>query len=194
MLAHYSPLPPLFLPYISLLAYAPGPISRISDPQSCTQPGALIDLPQVPSYHDVSHSRATFTCAASSWANMRLKMETHVSGDVFVLHCRGRIVYGDEAAAFRERIKNILLGTNQIVVNLSGIEYIDSGGLGTLVGTLASTRNRHGEIKLVRPIQRVSDLLLRTRLQSVFKSYESDDEAVAAFRTQTQLVRPGFPV
>jgi anti-sigma B factor antagonist len=116
---------------------------------------------------------------------MALKMETHISGDVLILHCVGRLVFGDEAAAFRERIKNILFGTNQIVVNLSGIEYIDSGGIGTLVGVLASTRNRHGEIKLVRPTQRVANLLRRTRLHTVFKSYESDEEAVAAFRTQS---------
>ena len=56
--------------------------------------------------------------------------------------------FGDETAAFRERIKNILSGIRQVVVNLSGFEYIDSGGLGTLVGMLASTRNRHGEIKI----------------------------------------------
>jgi anti-anti-sigma factor len=72
---------------------------------------------------------------------MALKMETDISGDVVILYCSGRLVFGDETAAFRERIRNILLGTQQIVVNLSRIEYIDSGGLGTLVGTLASTRN-----------------------------------------------------
>ena len=60
---------------------------------------------------------------------MPLKMETDISGDVVILYCAGRLVFGDETAAFRERIKNILLGTQQIVVNLSGIEYIDSGGL-----------------------------------------------------------------
>jgi anti-sigma B factor antagonist len=115
---------------------------------------------------------------------MTLKLETHISGDVIILYCEGRLVFGDETAAFRERIKNILLGTAQIVVNLSGIEYVDSGGLGTLVGMLASTRNRQGEIKLVRPTKRVVDLLRRTRLDTVFKSYESDDEAVTAFRTE----------
>ncbi len=112
-------------------------------------------------------------------------METDISGDVVILYCAGRLVFGDETAAFRERMKNILLGTQQIVVNLSGIEYIDSGGLGTLVGMLASTRKRHGEIKLVRPNQRVTDLLQRTRLNTVFKSYESDAEAVTAFSTNT---------
>ena len=113
---------------------------------------------------------------------MPLKMETDISGDVVILHCAGRLVFGDETVAFRERIRNILLGTPLIVVNLSGMEYIDGGGLGTLVGMLASTRNRHGEIKLVHPNQRVVDLLQRTRLNTVFKSYESDDEAVRAFR------------
>jgi len=116
---------------------------------------------------------------------MPLKMETDVAEDVVILYCAGRLVFGDETAAFRERVKHILLGTRQIVINLSGIEYIDSGGLGTLVGMLASTRNRHGEIKLVRPTQRVADLLQRTRLNTVFKSYESDEAAVMAFRTNS---------
>jgi anti-sigma B factor antagonist len=115
---------------------------------------------------------------------MPLKMETDISGDVVILYCAGRLVFGDETAAFRERVKQILLGTQQIVVNLGGIEHIDSGGLGTLVGLLASTRKRnpHGEIKLVRPNQRVADLLQRTRLNTVFKSYESDGEAITAFQ------------
>ncbi len=123
---------------------------------------------------------------------MPLKMETDISGDVVILYCAGRLVFGDETAAFRERIKNILLGTQQIVVNLSGIEYIDSGGLGTLVGMLASTRNRHGEIKLVRPNKRVADLFQRTRLHTVFKSYESDDEAVTACYLRRRRRRPKF--
>jgi len=112
-------------------------------------------------------------------------MQTEISGDVVILSCVGRLVFGDETAAFRERVRNVLMGTQQIVVNLSQVEYIDSGGLGTLVGMLASTRMRQGEIKLVRPNQRVAELLQRTRLNTVFKSYETDDEAVRAFRTDS---------
>jgi anti-sigma B factor antagonist len=70
-----------------------------------------------------------------------------------------------------------------VVLNLSGIEYIDSGGLGVLVGVLASTKNLRGDIKLVSPNSLVVDLLQRTRLNRVFNSYESDSEAVAAFQT-----------
>ena len=64
---------------------------------------------------------------------MPLKMETDISDDVVILYCAGRLVFGDETAAFRERIRNILLGTRHIVINLSRIDYVDSGGLGTLV-------------------------------------------------------------
>ena len=109
-------------------------------------------------------------------------MGTHISGVVVIVHCAGRLVYGDETAAFRDRIKSIQLGTNKIIVNLEAVDYIDSGGLGTLVGVLASTRLQGGEVKLVRPTPRVVDLLRRTRLDKIFKSYDSDDEAVAAFR------------
>ncbi len=66
---------------------------------------------------------------------------------MLILHCTGRLVFGDETAAFHARVKHMLLGTNQIVINLSGMEYIDSAGLGTLVGLLASTRNRHGTVQ-----------------------------------------------
>src|SRR6476660_8848457 len=105
---------------------------------------------------------------------MTLKMETDISEDVVILYCAGRLVFGDETAAFRERVKNILSGTQQIVVNLSGIEYIDSGGLGALFGMLATTRYQHGYMKLVHPYQRVAELFQVTRLNRVFKSYESD--------------------
>jgi anti-sigma B factor antagonist len=114
---------------------------------------------------------------------MTLNMTSCISGEVVIVRCTGRLVYGDETAALRDRVKNILLGTDQIVLNLEGIEYVDSGGLGTLVGSLASTRMQHGEIKLVHPNRRVVELLRRTRLDTVFKSYGSEDEAVAAFRT-----------
>ena len=139
----------------------------------------FVDLVPAPFYHAIRRCEGILHALFRRY--MPIKMETDISGDVVILYCSGRLVFGDETAAFRERINHILLGAQQIVVNLSGIEYIDSGGLGTLVGTLASTRNRHGEIKLVRPNQRVTELLLRTRLNTVFKSYESDDEAVAAF-------------
>jgi len=115
---------------------------------------------------------------------MALRVETEVSGDVFILRCNGRIVYGDECAILRERVVNMLAGTPKIIVNLKGVDYVDSEGLGMLVGLLVSARNRSGELKLASPLKRVRDLLQRTNLDGVFSVYENNDEAVAAFRKQ----------
>jgi anti-sigma B factor antagonist len=115
---------------------------------------------------------------------MALRVQTQISGDVFIFLCDGRIVYGDEGAALRERVGNTPPGTPKIVVNLSGVDYIDSGGLGILVGLLVTARNRGGELKLVSPRKRVKDVLRRTNLDTIFGVYENNDEAVAAFHKQ----------
>ena len=67
---------------------------------------------------------------------MALRVQAQIFGDVFILRCDGRIAYGDECAVLRERVVDMLSGTPRIVVNLKGVEYIDSGGLGMLVGLL----------------------------------------------------------
>jgi anti-sigma B factor antagonist len=113
---------------------------------------------------------------------MALSVETQISGDVFILHCKGRIVFGDEGAGLRERVRNMFSGTLKIVVNLEKVDHIDSGGLGTLVGLWISAKNRGGELKLVSPNRHVDDVLRRTNLYTVFTVYGNDAEAVTAFR------------
>jgi anti-sigma B factor antagonist len=115
---------------------------------------------------------------------MVLSVETQISGDVFILHCEGRIVYGDECAVLRERVVSILTGSPKIVVNLAGVDHIDSEGVGMLVGLLVSARNRAGDLKLASPGTRVKDLLRRTSLETIFRVYANNDEAVAAFGKQ----------
>ena len=118
---------------------------------------------------------------------MALDVHTQVCGDVFILHCDGRIVFGDEGAVLREKVGNMLSGSPKIVVNLTGVNYIDSGGLGILVGLSVSARNRGGELKLVSPNKRVNDLLQRTNLDTILRVYGNDEEAVAAFRKTSSL-------
>ena len=112
---------------------------------------------------------------------MALTVETQISGDVFILSCDGRIVFGDECAVLRERIVNMLPGTPKIVLNLKEADYIDSGGLGMLVGLLVSARKRGGELELASPHERVKHLLRRTNLDTIFRVYENNDDAVTAF-------------
>ena len=115
---------------------------------------------------------------------MALRVQTQISGDVVILSCDGRLVFGDECAVLRETIVNMLPGASKIVLNLKEVDYIDSGGLGILVGLLVSARNRGGELTLVSPHERVKDVLRNTNLDRIFRVYANNDEAVAAFRKQ----------
>jgi anti-sigma B factor antagonist len=113
---------------------------------------------------------------------MTLKMETRVVDGVTVVSCHGRIVFGEEAMELRETLKRLLASTRQIILNLSGVAYIDSGGLGTLVGVYSSARAAGADIKLTGLGQRIRDVLQITKLVTVFEVYESEPEAIAAFR------------
>jgi len=115
---------------------------------------------------------------------MALRMATQIHGNVVVLRCRGRIVFGDEGAVFRERVRSELTGTSKIVIDVSSVDYVDSGGLGILVGLYIAAKNRGGDIKLVSPSQRVQCVLGETKLNGVFSMYKTVDEALAAFSRQ----------
>jgi anti-sigma B factor antagonist len=112
---------------------------------------------------------------------MTLKIETRQADGVTILSCQGRIVFGEEAAALRENLKLVLSSSRQIVLNLAGVSYIDSGGLGTLVGVYSSARATGAEIKLTGLGQRLRDVLQITKLVTVFEVYDTEQEAIATF-------------
>jgi anti-sigma B factor antagonist len=112
---------------------------------------------------------------------MALKISTREADNVTVVSCSGRIVFGEEAAELREVVKGLLQRAKQIVIDLGGVSYIDSGGLGTLVGLYTSAHNAGGEIKLANLTQRVHDQLQITKLITVFDCYPSEQAAVSAF-------------
>ena len=114
---------------------------------------------------------------------MQLKMNTRNVDGVTVVDCSGRIVFGDESAALRENVKKLLENNKQIVLNLGGVTYIDSGGLGTLVALYTTARNAGADVKLAKLTPRLGDLLQVTKLLTVFDVYETEDQAVKASRT-----------
>jgi anti-sigma B factor antagonist len=112
---------------------------------------------------------------------MQLKLTKRTQDGILVIDCSGRIVFGEESSLLRETIKGILAANNRIVLNLGEINYIDSGGLGTLVGLRTSAQNAGGTIKLTNLTRRVGDLLQVTKLLTVFDVYDSDAEAIESF-------------
>lgn len=112
---------------------------------------------------------------------MALKLNLKEAEGVTVVYCNGRIVFGDEATILRDKVKELLQEHKQIVLNLGGVSYIDSGGLGTLVGLYTSARGAKADIKLANLTQRVRDQLQITKLVTVFESFDSEDMAIRSF-------------
>jgi len=113
---------------------------------------------------------------------MTLKTESRVEGGITIVSCNGRITFGDESMALRESLKKILADSRQLVLNLSGVTYIDSGGLGTLVGVYSSARGAGADIKLTGLGQRLRDVLQITKLVTVFEVYDTEQQAIDAFK------------
>lgn len=113
---------------------------------------------------------------------MQLRLSTRTVDGITVVDCDGRLVFGEESANLRDTVKSLLSQNNQLVLNLGGVNYIDSGGLGTLVALYTTARSAGGAIKLAALTQRVGDLLQVTKLLTVFEVYDSVEEAVQSFR------------
>lgn len=113
---------------------------------------------------------------------MMLKMNDRVVEGVGVLDCSGRIVFGEETSALRDTVTRLLTANPNLIVNLSGVNYIDSGGLGTLVSLYTSAKRAGGTIKLASLTQRVGDLMQVTKLLTVFEVYDDESQAFKAFK------------
>jgi len=90
-------------------------------------------------------------------------------------------LFGEESASLRSLVRDLLNQSNQIVLDLKDVSYIDSGGLGTLVALYASARKVGGEIKLSRLGPRANEVLQITKLMTIFDVYDNVDAAVASF-------------
>jgi anti-sigma B factor antagonist len=114
---------------------------------------------------------------------MQLKLTVHKLNDgIIVVDCAGRIIFGEETSELRDQVKGLISEGARVVLNLGEVNYIDSGGLGTLVALYTSAQSAGGAIKLARLTRRVGDLLQVTKLLTVFEVYETEEEAVESFR------------
>lgn len=114
---------------------------------------------------------------------MELKLNVRTLSDgIVVVDCAGRIVFGEETAELREKVRALAVQGSRIVLNLADVTYIDSGGLGTLVALYTTARNAGSTVKLARLTKRVGDLLQVTKLLTVFEVYDSEEAAVQSFR------------
>ncbi len=113
---------------------------------------------------------------------MNMTINTRQARDVTIVDIRGRIVLGEESSAVRDMVCDLLSkGHKQILLNLGGVEYIDSVGLGSLVGAFTSVRRQGGELKLVNVTPKVTDIMQLTKLYTVFEILNDEPAGVKSF-------------
>lgn len=111
-------------------------------------------------------------------------------GDVTVLDLKGRLRVGGNTAAFHKSIRCLVLEKKLLILlNLTGVTYIDSCGLGELVASQVSVENKGGEIKLVGLTGTLRELLIVTRLLTVFDAYENEADAIQSFANPVSRIK-----
>ena len=117
-------------------------------------------------------------------SKLKLSVETRNQGDVIIVHCQGRIVYRDEAAALSRVVGEILHGGSKLVLELSGVTSLDSAGIGELALLQTWAQDRRAELKYAgaRPV--IGALLELTNLDSVMEMYPTLDAALESFESR----------
>ena len=112
---------------------------------------------------------------------MSLDIRESSREDVDILSLKGRLTVG-EASSVREKITAVIAaGHVNVLLNLQHVEYIDSTGLGALVICFTSLKKAGGALKLVNPNKRNVELLLLTKLHTIFEVFSDEQDAVNSF-------------
>ncbi len=122
---------------------------------------------------------------------MRLIVRTLRLDHAVLLRCEGRITWGAETTALEQRVRSLLQDLQDVILELSGVTFVDSGGLGLLVRLLSSARKSGRDLKLAAVSPPVRKLLETTCLTSVFRVFGSPEEAVSAAIHSPHSARTG---
>lgn len=100
-----------------------------------------------------------------------------------IFELKGKIMGGPEANEFHDELKRTVAGgQRKIVIDLGGVEWMNSSGLGMLISALTTVKNAGGEMKLARATEKITSLLVITKLTSVFESHPTLEAAIGSFR------------
>ena len=105
-----------------------------------------------------------------------------MENDIAILNLKGDLLGEPDTTTLRDKIHSLVGDeVKKVVIDLGGVNYMNSSGLGTLISTLTTMRNAEGELKLARVGKKVQNLFIITQLVKVFDTYETVDRATARF-------------
>ena len=111
-----------------------------------------------------------------------MQIEDRVVGGVTILDLSGKMTLGEGDELLLEKIASLIYdGHKKLLLNLDGVPYIDSAGLGEIVRTYTTVSRQGGKLKLLNLTKRIEDLLSITKLLTVFEVYENEAEAIQSF-------------
>ena len=112
-----------------------------------------------------------------------LDVKERQAGDVTILDLSGEVRIGEGSIALRDSIRKLAdEGKKNLLLNLAGVKYIDSTGIGELIANYTTIKNRGGQLKLLKLTDRVQNPLVITKLFTVFDSYDNEAEALKSFQ------------
>lgn len=101
---------------------------------------------------------------------------------ITILYPEGKITLGDGDQELGEAVRSVLeAGSRRIILNLSKVSYLDSSGVGELVGCYTSIKNKGGELRICGMNSRIFNLITMTSLHSVFDVKETEEESLVGF-------------
>ncbi|GMV20274.1 MAG: STAS domain-containing protein [Vicinamibacterales bacterium] len=111
-----------------------------------------------------------------------MQIEERQVGEVMVLDLKGKITLGEGDEVLKDKINSLILqNQKRILLNLADVPYIDSAGLGEIVRTYTTVSRQGGQLKLVNLTKRITDLLMITKLLTVFETFDSEQDALKSF-------------
>jgi len=116
---------------------------------------------------------------------MSLSLKTRKFEDVSILDLSGKLTIGEPVLLLRENLRSsVNEGERKFILNLGDVSYIDSSGLGELVSSYTTIRNKGGDVKLLKLTNKTKDLLQMTKLLTVFDVYEDEAKAINSLKGQ----------
>jgi anti-sigma B factor antagonist len=112
-----------------------------------------------------------------------LNIRERQAGDVTVLDMDGKMTIGEGSVALRTAIRRLIEeGKKKILLNLANVGYIDSSGIGELVSSFTTINREGGQLKLLNLSQKIRDLMVITKLHTVFDVYDGETEGLNSFK------------
>ena len=112
-----------------------------------------------------------------------LEVNERQAGDVTILDMTGSVRMGEGAVSLRNSIRGLNdEGKKKILLNLAGVKNIDSSGIGELIANYTTISRNGGQLKLLNLTEKIQNLLVITKLLTVFDSYDNEAEALSSFK------------